>query len=212
MPHDTARVSSGHPAPSIAELGNDHPSVSGSRRYILEQRTQSLRHRRVRQNGVAQPQIWQIRQHRRLHRRHDFSGLGANHREAENTVIAAADENLHEALRFACRRGPPYSIHRQSRDPRIDASALRFALAQSDVRERRLGEHAVWNQPIARTALASSQIVPDDPKVVDRDVRKLRTAGAFSNRPDTRHRRLQPLIDTNIAAAIQFDAYLLKPD
>jgi hypothetical protein len=42
----------------------------------------------VDENGVSEPPIWQVRQHRRLHRGHDLAGLGANHREAENAVVA----------------------------------------------------------------------------------------------------------------------------
>jgi len=40
------------------------------------------------------------------------------------------------------------------------------------VGERRVREQAVWNQPIARGALSSGQIVPDDSKVVDGRVRE----------------------------------------
>ena len=93
-----------------------------------------------------------------------------------------------------------------------DTLLLRFAFAQSDVSEWRLGEHAVGNQPIARAAVATGQIVPDDPKVVDRDVRKLRAAGAFPDRPDIGRRRLQPVIDANVAVSVQLDAGLLEPD
>ena len=60
--------------------------------------------------------------------------------------------------------------------------------------------------------LPSGQIVPDDPKIVDGDVRKLWAAGAFPYCPDIGRRRLQPLIDANVATTIQLNAGLLKPD
>ena len=125
------------------------------------------------ENGVSESPIWQVCQHRRLHRGHDLTGLGANHREAKNAVITPTDKSLHEALSFVGRLRPQHSAHRQPRNTRGDALALRFAFAQSHVGELRVREQAVWNLPIARAALPSSQIVPDDSKVVDRYMRKL---------------------------------------
>ena len=75
----------------------------GPRRHIREERAESLRHRRVRENGVAEPRVWQVCQHRRLHRGHDLTGVGANHREAENAVVTPADKSLHEAALFVDR-------------------------------------------------------------------------------------------------------------
>ena len=78
--------------------------------------------------------------------------------------------------------------------------------------EWRVREHAVRNQPIARAALPSGQIVPDDPKVVDGYVRELRAAGAFPDGPDIGRSRLQPLVDANVATTVQLNAGLLEPD
>jgi hypothetical protein len=48
------------------------------------------------------------------------------------------------------------------------SSAVKGALeiAQSHMGERRVGEHAIGDQPIARVALPSGEIVSDDPKVI----------------------------------------------
>ena len=67
-------------------------------------------------------------------------------------------------------------------------------------------------EPIARAALPSSQIVPDDSKVVDGYVRELGATGGFPQGPDTGCSRLQPLIDANVATTIQLNASLLKPN
>jgi len=72
-----------------------------------------------------------------------------------------------------------HSARRQPRDARGDPLALRFAFAQPHAGKWRVGEHAVRNQPIARAALPSRQIVPDNLKVVDGYVRELWAAGAF---------------------------------
>src|SRR5260370_24194845 len=90
--------------------------------------------------------------------------------------------------------------------------ALLFALAQSDVSEGRIREHTVGAQPIARAAVAAGKIVPDDPKIVVGYVRKLRTAGTFAHGPDIGCRCLEPLIDANVAPAVQLDAALFERD
>jgi hypothetical protein len=41
---------------------------------------------------------------------------------------------------------------------------------------------------------------------------KLRTSGAFAERPHAGHGCLQPLVDANIASLIQGHAYLFEPD
>src|SRR5690606_41248262 len=56
--------------------------------------------------------------------------------------------------------------------------------------ERRIGKHAVGNKPVARRALPTGQIVANNPKVVERHMRELRTASAFADRPDPRRTRL----------------------
>src|SRR5262249_41997700 len=78
--------------------------------------------------------------------------------------------------------------------------------------EWRVCEHAVRNQPIARAAIAAGEIVPDDAKVILGYVRELWAAGAFAASPDIGRRCLQPLIDANVAAAVQLYAGLFEPD
>ena len=117
--------------------------------------------------GCARIASRQVCQHRRLHDGHDFASLGTDHRKAQDAVVTRPDKDLHEAQCLAGRRRPSYAAHRQPGDPHRHTSLLCFAFAQSDVSERRLGKHAVRNQPPARAAVRAGQIVPDDPKVVD---------------------------------------------
>jgi hypothetical protein len=104
------------------------------------------------------------------------------------------------------------AAHRQPRDAHAHTLVLCLAFAQSDPSQWRLGEHAIGHQTAARAAVGTGQIVPGDPKIVDRDVSKLRAAGALADRPDIGRRRLQPVIDTDIAVCVQLDAGFLKPD
>jgi hypothetical protein len=72
--------------------------LQGPRRHIREELAESLHHRRVREDGVAEPRVWQVCQQRRLRHGDDLAGLGAKHREAENAVVTPPNERLHEAL------------------------------------------------------------------------------------------------------------------
>src|SRR5260221_6289315 len=182
------------------------------RRHIREERAESLRHRRVRESSVAEPRIWQVGYHCRLPRRQNLTGLGTDHDEAENAVVALTHKRLHEPLSFVDRLRPQHGAHGQPRIPRGGALASRFDFAHSHTRERRVREHAVWNQPIARAARRSGQIVANDAKIVLGYVRELWAAGAFPDGPDLGRTRVQPLIDANIAAIVQRDTGLLKPD
>src|SRR5712692_7949677 len=165
-------------APFVVDL------LSGREQYIRKESLESLRHRRMCENGVAEPRIWQLCHHGRLYSGQDLAGLGTDHREAANTVVALTDQNLHETLPFVGRLRPQHCAHRQSRDAHGDPLASRVAFAQSHVGEGRVREHAVWNQAVARAALASGQIVPNDPKVVAGYMRELRATGAFPDGPD----------------------------
>ena len=165
----------------------------------------------MRDDGVAKPRIWQVRQHRGLHRGHHFACLGANHRESDYAIVTA-DKGFHKSLRFIGRVGPQHGTHRQSRDAHGNAVVLRLALGQPHMGQLRIGEHAVRHQAVARTAIPPGQIVLDDPKVVDGNVREVRAAGTFPDRPDIGCGRLQPLIDADVAASIQFDPSLVEAD
>src|SRR5260370_17790941 len=77
---------------------------------------------------------------------------------------------------------------------------------------RRPGEPPTWHQPITRAALATGRVVPDDAKVIDRDVGELRAARAFADGPDIGRGRFQPLVHANVSAIVELDAGLLETD
>ena len=93
------------------------------------------------------------RHHRGVDNRQHLSGLSADHGEAENAVVALPNESLHEALGLARRLRAQHRFHRQLGDARLDAPTLGFTLAQAHMRERRIGEHAIRNEPVACAAL-----------------------------------------------------------
>src|SRR5271166_3084106 len=72
-------------------------------RHVREQEAQPLGKSRMGENGVPEPRIWQISQHRRLHHRHHFAGRRADHGEPEDAVVALPDKNLHQAVLLAGR-------------------------------------------------------------------------------------------------------------
>jgi hypothetical protein len=100
----------------------------------------------------------------------------------------------------------------QPRDPRLDPLALGLPLTQAHPRQLGVDEHTIGDQPFAGRAVLSRQPVAHDPKVVDRDVRELRAAGALAHRPDTRRGCLQLRVDLHVAARVQLDAGDIEPD
>src|SRR5262249_29191594 len=72
--------------------------------------------------------------------------------------------------------------------------------------------HAVGYEPIARAALSSGQVVPDDTEVVAGHMRELRAASTIPHRPNAGRGGLQPVVDANISTRVQRDAGLVEPD
>ena len=154
------------------------------------------------QGGIGEARIWQPCYHRRLHRCHHFTGCGPDHREAKDAVVVLTEKSFHEALSLIGRLRPKHRVHRQPSDPCDDASAFRFAFAQPYMGKRGVSEHAIWNQPIARAAISSCQIVTHDTKIVFGYVRELWAAGAFPEGPHVWRTRLQSVIHANVAATV----------
>src|SRR5262249_30054546 len=132
--------------------------------------------------------------------------------EAENAIVTAGDEYLHEALGFARRLCPEHTAYRQLRHADIETLALRLGLAQSHVGKRGVGEHAIRDESIARAALAPGQIVRWYPDVAARHVSDWRAPATFANGPAAGWARLQPLVDTNDPTRVQLDPRLVEAD
>src|SRR6516165_11561813 len=159
---------------------------------------------------IGEVRIRKAGQHRRLHRSHNFTGCGTNHREAKDAVVAVTNKSFHKALPLIGGLRPKYRIHRQPCNAGEDALALRFALAQSYAGEGRISEHAIWYQPIAGAAISTCEVVTYDSKIVFRYVRELWTASAFPDGPHIWRACLQFAVDANVAAPVQFNAGLLQ--
>src|SRR6516165_11715024 len=145
-----------------------------------------------------------------MHRSHNFTGCGTNHREAKDVVVAVANKGFHKALPLIGGLRPKYRIHRQPCNAGEDTMAFRFAFAQPDASERRIREHAIRNQPIAGATISSRQVVTYDSKIVFGYVRELWTASAFPDGPYVWRACLQSAIDANVTAPVQFNAGLLQ--
>src|SRR5262249_35126425 len=96
----------------------------------------------------------------------NFTGRGTNHRETKYAIVAVANKSFHKALPLIGRLRPKYRLHRQPCNAGEDTLAFRFAFAKPYVSERGIGEHAIWNQPIAGAAISSCETVTYDSKVV----------------------------------------------
>jgi hypothetical protein len=71
-----------------------------------------------------------------LHRSHNFTGCGTNHREAKDAVVAVANKSFHKALPLIGGLRPKYRIHRQPCNAGEDTLTFRFAFAKPDASER----------------------------------------------------------------------------
>src|ERR1700744_4929716 len=80
------------------------------------------------------------------------------------------------------------------------------------MRKRRIGEHAIGNEPVARAALPPVEIVANDAKVVFGYVSEHRAAGAFAQSPHIRRSSLQALVDANNPPVGELDAGLVEAD
>ena len=122
------------------------------------------------------------------------------------------DEDLHETLLLVRRFGTQYSAHRQPRDTHGYPLHSCFTLTQSDARQRRIGEHAIRHQAVTRAAIAAGEVVANDAKIIHGRMRELRTSGALTDRPNCRRCCLQPLVDANVAAAVEIDPCHIEAD
>src|SRR5215469_12992610 len=85
--------------------------ISRVRWNVRQEPSQALGYRQMRDDGVAKPRVWQVRQHRGLHCCHDLARLGADHCESENTIVTT-NENFHKSLYFIGRVRPQDTAHR----------------------------------------------------------------------------------------------------
>src|SRR5215472_3965055 len=103
-------------------MGRGASCISRVRWNIRQEPSQALGYRQMRDDGVAKPRVWQVRQHRGLHCCHDLARLGANHRESENTIVTT-NESFHKSLYFIGRVRPQDGAHREPCDATMGESA-----------------------------------------------------------------------------------------
>ena len=113
-----ARVGLSEAAPRLAPWRADIRFGSSSRalRNGCEEKAEAFGHGEVREDGVAQPRVRKLRHHRGLDDGQNFAGLGADHGEAQNAIVARADHRLHEAGFLLGRLCAQDLAHRQLSD------------------------------------------------------------------------------------------------
>jgi hypothetical protein len=91
--------------------------------------------------------------------REDFAGLGADHGEAEDAIVARADHCAHEALFLIGRFRSQDLAHGQLSNADGNALALRPGVGQADAGAQwRIGEHDVRNLPIAGPVVSAGHM------------------------------------------------------
>jgi hypothetical protein len=114
-------------------------------------------------------------------------------------------QGLQEPACFRERARPEYVLHRDFEQPVRDAAPFRFRLAQPDTGKFGIREHAGRNLPAGRNVVTATEIIPKYSKIIERDVRKLRTACNLAESPDALRCRFKPLIDLYISAVCELN-------
>src|SRR5258708_19246321 len=76
----------------------------------------------------------------------------------------------------------------------------------------RIGEQARRDHALARRAIYAGKVLADNSKIVERDMSELRTAGAFTNRPNIGCGCLEPVVHLHATSLIQLDASDFPPN
>src|SRR5215472_14215736 len=133
----------------------------------------------MRENRVAQSRVWQPAEHCCLDGRRHFARFGTKRSESQDAVALGSYKHFHKSPRFANRNRPQYTCHGHLRQSIKDASRLRIRLVQADSRQFWISEHTKGDEPVARRAAAPVQVIENNPKIVEGDVRELRAACAI---------------------------------
>src|SRR5205807_3084414 len=81
------------------------------------------------------------------------------------------------------------------------ASGARLPFAHPDPGEGWIYEHAKRHEPPLGRPVSAAQVVPDDAKVVERDMGELRAPCALADPPGVGRRRLQAFVHPNVATS-----------
>ena len=82
--------------------GRTH-GTSVSRLDVGKKRIEPFSHGWVSENGIAQCRVAKSSEHCHLYDGHHFTGLGPDHRKAQNAIAVRFDERLHESAGFVDR-------------------------------------------------------------------------------------------------------------
>ena len=153
---------------------------------------------------VSQGRIRHAAEHCRLDHRHHFACFRAERGEAQDSIVGA-DQSLHESACLGQCARAQHQCHGEPGDAVGDALCLGLDLVHADVGQLRIGEQAIGDEAAVRGTPATGEVVMDNAKIVEADVRELRTAGAIAHCPDIGSASLELLVDANVAARIQIN-------
>src|SRR5271165_7251702 len=148
--------------------------------------------------------------HRNLDGSHYFSGLHPKYRESKDAVALRVDQGFHEPARLGKSSGAQHRHHWNFGQPIGDSVVFRLPFAQADSGQFGVGEHAERHLPSGSHPLAAGKIVPNNSKIIESNMRKLRATRAFTYCPDVRRCRLEPFIDFNVTGVRQFHSSQLQ--
>src|SRR5215467_16229830 len=164
----------------------------------------------MREDGVAQFCIRQLRDHGDLDSRHELPCVRAERGEAQDAIAAGFHQRFQESACFGERARPQHFLQGDLEQAVRNAPSLSLLLAEADTGKLGVDEYTEWNLPAACHMVPAVDIVANDLEIVEADVSELRPACYVADGPDSSGGRLKPLIDLHVSIACELDAGQLQ--
>src|ERR1700688_4842220 len=84
--------------------------------------------------------------------------------------------------------------------------AASFGLGEANMCDLGIGEQARRDHAVACRSMYAGKVVANNSKIIERDMSELRTAGAFTNRPNIGSGCLELVVHLNVTSLIRLDA------
>jgi hypothetical protein len=164
------------------------------------------------QDRIPQRGVRQAGHHRHLNHCHHFPSTCPKRGEAQDAVTIRLDQSLEEAACLGEGSSSQHGYHWNFELSIGNAALLRLPFSQPDPRQFGIREQTERYQTPGGNVLDSSQVVSNDPEVIEGDVGEIGASCAIPNCPYSLCRGLQAFVYPNMTSIIQLDPGQFEPD
>jgi len=136
---------------------------------------------------------------RDLNRAHDFAGPHSKDIKTQDAIALGINQRFHKTARLGKGACSQDRRHRNLRQPIGDTLSFRLRFAQADSGEFRIGKKTKGHLPSRGDARLAHEVIPDDPKIVERDIGEMRAARAITHGKHIWRGRFESFINFNLA-------------